>query len=244
MARLEYKYYMPNEYLDDLRYDIQPFLIPDIFMKDRPEKEYTVRSIYLDSTRMFTYHEKLAGLRIRNKFRIRGYNKFKDDSIVFLEIKRKDSDYISKDRAPLYYNELAKFLSAKDLSLIHVLGNDSLKRRDSANNFMFYYLLNNLHPYVNVVYEREAFECKFGSGLRITFDKNIRTRAVDNLNELFVDDNFKPSLKKYFVLEVKFHRILPSWLPAVMKKYNVFRDSASKYVMSVDAANNKNLVKI
>jgi SPX domain protein involved in polyphosphate accumulation len=234
---------MPTEYLEDLRNDVQPFLIPDIFMKNRPEKEYTVRSVYLDSFQLFTYHEKLAGLRLRNKFRIRGYNNYKEDSIVFLEIKRKDSDYISKDRAPLYYHELDKFLKTKDLSLIHSLKNGSLKRKECAGNFLYYYLLNNLHPYINVVYEREAYECKFGSGLRITFDKDIRTKPAETFDKLFVDENLKPSLKKYFVMEVKFHKILPSWLPAVMKKYNVFRQSASKYVMSVDVKNDNSFVK-
>ena len=242
MARLEYKYYMPNEYLDDLRYDIQPFLVPDIFMKDRLEKEYTVRSIYLDTFELSSYYEKLAGIKVRNKFRIRGYNQRADDSIVFLEIKRKDADYISKDRAPLYFTDLKKFLDTKDFSLIHSLKNDSLKRKQHAGNFVYYYLLKNLKPYINVVYDREAFECKFGSGLRITFDKNIRTTPTESFDNLFEENNMVTSLKKYFVLEVKFNHIVPSWLPAVMKKYNVFRDSASKYVMSVDVRDNNRFV--
>jgi len=235
MARLEYKYYIHFRDLDNLRRDVQPFLEYDTFTNVNTKKEYTVRSVYLDSFKRLAYHEKSDGLRIRKKFRIRGYNELADDSHVFLEIKRKDSDYISKDRAPLLYCELQKFFETRDLSYILSLKNDALKRKDNARNFLYYFFLHNLKPYVVVSYEREAYECKFGSGLRVTFDKNVRTRETKSFSDLFSNNNMIPSMKKYFVLEVKFHRVLPGWLPSILKKYNIIRESVPKYSLSVDA---------
>lgn len=204
MARLEYKYYIPNHYQDELRRDVMPFLKYDPFALKMPKKEYVVKSVYLDSPQMHTYHEKLIGIKERCKFRVRGYNDLTDDSIVFLEIKRKNLDYITKDRAKLKFNNLKEFIQTSDFNLLAgstpVISN---KYRNSARNFLYYYHLYQLKPVVNVVYNREAFECKFGTDIRITFDKNIRTRKVSSFTDVFSHEEMKTSLRNYFVLEVK-----------------------------------------
>ena len=138
MPRLEYKYYLPVDYIDDFRRDILPFLNYDKYMLGLPKKEYTVRSIYMDSPCLITFCEKESGLVIRNKYRIRGYNFQSDDSIVFLEIKRKKVDYVSKNRAKLYYRDLNKFLETKDFSLLHKCGNSDCAISD-ARNFLFHF---------------------------------------------------------------------------------------------------------
>jgi hypothetical protein len=49
--------------------------------------EYTVRSVYFDSPQ-FNATTKIDGVRPQ-KFRIRGYNLQQEDSLTFLEIKRR-----------------------------------------------------------------------------------------------------------------------------------------------------------
>jgi SPX domain protein involved in polyphosphate accumulation len=238
MQRLEYKYYIPERNLGNLRNDILPYLNHDIYAKFRPNYEYTVRSIYLDSDRLHTYHEKLSGVKERNKYRVRAYNQQTDDSIAFIEIKRKDEDFISKDRSKIRCTDIESFLRTKNFSLLVGSHRDKADREMSARNFLYYYFLHQLKPTVLITYEREAFECKYGTGLRITFDKNIRAKYTSSFSDIFVDEKMTPSLVGFFVLEVKFHKIVPNWLPRVMNKYDIFRDSASKYVMSIDATNN------
>jgi hypothetical protein len=233
MTRLEYKYYFPMDYLDELRRDIMPFLEYDHYSGLIQKKEYTVRSIYLDSPGMLTYREKDAGLMYRNKYRIRGYNLLSKDSVVFLEIKRKENDFVSKNRAPLFYGDLERFIGTRDFSLI-LNSKEMEERKADARKFMYYFLLYNLKPAVIVAYEREAFECKYNSGLRITFDKNVRTRITNSYNNLYDDINMMPTFENHFVLEIKFHKIIPFWLPAVLKKYNTSRESVSKYATSID----------
>lgn len=238
MQRLEYKYYIPEKHLASLRADVLPYLNHDIYAKNRPNYEYTVRSVYLDSNKLHTYHEKLAGIKERCKFRIRSYNQPAEDSIAFVEIKRKDEDFISKDRSKVLYKNVESFLETKDFSLLVGSRRDQTNRETSARNFLYYHSLYQLKPTVVITYEREAFECKYGTGLRITFDKHIRARATNSYDELFVDEKMKPALINFFILEIKFHKIVPNWLPRVMNNYDVFRDSASKYVMSIDVTNN------
>jgi hypothetical protein len=234
MSRLEYKYYIPLESLDKLRKEISPFLDYDNYTQLMPKKEYTVRSIYLDSRRLLTYHQKLAGLILRNKYRIRGYNQLSDESIIYAEIKRKENNYVSKDRIPLLYCDLENFLRTKDNSLIYSCDYDRIQKETSARNFFYYYNLLNLHPAVIITYEREAFECKFGSGLRITFDKNIRALNTGSYSNLCDEGKIVSPFKNYFVLEIKYHKVVPGWLPSIMKGYDIFRESISKYSMGIE----------
>ncbi len=138
MARNENKYLVPNKWKDDLRNDMIIHLNHDFYSELRPAKEYTVRSIYLDSPGLTSYYEKLAGVKIRNKFRVRGYNELTLNSKIFAEIKRKNDSFVSKDRAPIYYNELNNFLDFSDISKIENHSIEYGKRLKSAGNFLYY----------------------------------------------------------------------------------------------------------
>jgi SPX domain protein involved in polyphosphate accumulation len=234
MARLEYKYRVPYELKDSLRADMLPYLKHDNFSAKMPDKEYTVRSVYYDTPALSSYYEKLSGIRIRNKFRIRGYNELTGDSHVFVEIKRRDTNYISKDRALMPYAELGKFLQNSDLTRVTNHSLEYEKRLASARNFLYHMLHDRLQPVINVVYEREAFECKFSSGLRVTFDLNIRSRITNTYENLFEEDQMESLFSKEFVLEIKYGTILPSWVPAVINKYELRKESVSKYCLSLE----------
>jgi len=234
MARLEFKYLVPNTRKEELMKDIMPYLKHDYYSEKREQKEYTVRSIYLDTPVLTSYYEKLAGLKIRNKFRIRGYNELTPDSIVFVEIKRKENDFVSKDRALLFFPELKDFLNRNDLTKIRNHSIEYEKRLASAKNFLFYLTKDKLEPIINVVYEREAMECKFGSGLRVTFDMNIRSYLTHCFDNLFNNVEMETLFPSHFILEIKYNKALPQWVPVIINKYNLRKESLSKYALSID----------
>lgn len=234
MPRVEVKYLVPMEMKEELREDILPYLRYDYYSEKRPLKEYTVRSIYLDTPELTSYHEKLSGIKVRNKFRIRGYNELTEDAKVFIEIKRKDENYVSKDRVPILYSELNDFLNHFDLSKI---GNHTIeyeKRLEAAKNFFYYFSKNKLKPLINVVYEREAFECKFGSGLRVTFDINLRSFLTQSYDNLFDNPEMDILFPSHFILEIKYYKALPSWVPKIINKYNLKKEAISKYALSIE----------
>lgn len=235
MARLEFKYRVPGHLREHLHNDIIQYLNYDGFSNKMPDKEYTVRSTYFDSPDLQSYHEKLSGVRIRNKFRIRGYNLKTPESYVFVEIKRRDTSYISKDRALVLYSDLYKFLASSDLGFVQNHSVEYEKRVSSARNFLYYMHRNRLQPMIVVSYERRAFECKFNSGLRVTFDMNVRSRLTHTMDDLFDNENMA---KLYpngdFVLEVKYGAVLPSWVPGIINKYSLRKESISKYTLSMD----------
>lgn len=234
MFRLEYKYLVANKNMDALRQDLLPFLQNDKFAAVRPDKEYTVRSIYFDTMNLKCYYEKSSGIKERNKFRVRGYNEPHGNDTVFVEIKRKTTDYISKDRVKILFSQLDAFLNNDMDSEIFDEFSTEQNKFEMPSNFLYYYHMHQLQPKTLVTYEREAFECRFGSNLRVTFDKNLRTAKASKMDELFNNSFEDYPLNDNFILEVKYYKALPFWIPEIIQKYHLQRQSLSKYSFSVE----------
>lgn len=235
ISRYEYKYLVSNEIIDKIRNEVTQFMELDNFAKQHSNGQYTVRSIYYDSPQFECYKEKQDGVKIRNKYRIRGYDTPSGKSITFLEIKHKDTNCISKSRAPLYYVNVAKSLYTRrvDDYVLTFSGKD-IEKKD-ARKFLYYYYLKKLHPAILIIYDREAFMGKFDKSFRLTFDKNLRSSIYPSLNQLYSDENVKVLMKNHFILEVKFYGTLPNWIKMLVSKYNLDRRALSKYTMSLES---------
>lgn len=233
-SRYEYKYLVPNSLIGKIREEIFPFVKLDDFAKKHSDGQYTVRSIYYDSPQFSCYKEKIDGIKDRKKYRVRGYNNLSDKSITFLEIKHKNTNCVSKSRAPLYYKNISVTLNSKNVEdyVLSFSGN-GIEKKD-AGKFLYYYYLKNLRPAILVIYEREAYQGKFDPSLRLTFDKNLRSVIYPDINQLYEEKEAKNILKNYFIFELKFYGTLPSWIRTLISKYGLNRQSLSKYTMSLD----------
>ncbi len=75
MNRLEYKYLVPMELLPTIRKEIAPFVEVDPHMLKTGWNYYTVHSLYFDTPDLSYYYDKIEGIDIRKKVRLRRYNK-------------------------------------------------------------------------------------------------------------------------------------------------------------------------
>jgi len=235
--KFEYKYIVPTEILSELRTLIDSFVEFDIHMKMGGPSGYTVRSIYFDTPQYNDYYETIHGLTVRKKIRIRGYNEQNQNSIVFLEIKRKNEKRVKKYRAPVKYQHL-KDLLATGNTMQYILTDYGIKNAlENSRRFLFHIYKSLLQPMVIIIYEREAFFSKYDPSLRITFDKNLRSIINPDINILFKEKNIKYTLTKHFILEVKFYDIIPSWLSSILNLLDIKLQSFSKYVTCIDDYN-------
>lgn len=235
MMRYEYKYLVSNEFIGDILSDMKPYIIYDKFARDRIPPEYTVRSIYYDTSSMECYHDKIDGVRLRKKYRIRGYNKVRGDDIIFLEIKRRYDNFISKNRAPLYYRNLTELLATGDIDRYILPMDNNGRVKDDARRFFFHCRRQNLHPSIMIEYEREAFCSRFDPSLRITFDKSIRSAPCTTATSLDDGDRLKLAFRRNFVFELKFYGSLPAWATRIIDKYQMPRLAISKYAICLDS---------
>ena len=236
-GRVEHKYLVPNAVLGDLRADLLPYVLPDPLGGRQRNGEYTVRSIYYDTPRLECYDTKLDGLKVRRKFRIRGYDQPEDDSVVFLEIKKKYDSFIAKHRSPLLSRHLEEFLSSPDLDRYIIQSSGAPCARQDAERFLYHYYRHGLVPVVLVVYDREAFFGRFDPSLRFTFDKALRRAPLPTPGTLYHDHNLEEALTGASIFEVKFfRRVLPGFVRSIVNRYRLPRLALSKYAMCLETS--------
>jgi hypothetical protein len=233
--RLEYKYLVSNDLLDNIRADIRPFVNLDNYALRQHQQEYTVRSVYFDNPIMSAYSEKIDGIGLRKKFRLRGYNELHDDDIIFLEIKRKYENFIKKNRAPLRYRDIPDLFATCDVDKYVLSMNGSNRGKDDARQFFFHCRRRKLNPSILVVYDREAYCSKFDPTLRVTLDKNIRSAPCIFSTDLHVEYPLKYAFRRNFIFELKFNGGLPAWVTAVINRYQMPRLALSKYTICLDS---------
>lgn len=194
-------------------------LIPDEHNKS---DGYLVRSLYFDTIYDKDFNDKLNGVDIRKKIRLRVYDP-KDD-FAYLEIKQKENKYQMK-RSIKISKEHAKELIKQNYDVL-LSYDDSFARE-------CYVLLKENHyvPKTVVEYKRKAFIAK-ENDIRLTFDFNIMASEsnFDIFDEhlllypVFSEDNV--------VFEVKYNNFLLSHIKNLMDNCNKSELSISKYCLA------------
>ncbi len=229
--RHEKKYLVLNKDLTRLRAAFLPFLVPDnhTSITENGYPEYTVRSIYFDSPDKKSVHEKIAGVEERKKLRIRGYDHPDEQTEIFLEVKRKLGNRIAKNRSLIPYKSIEEVIDNGINEETMILLNHR-NQMDDASRFLYHLKRNNMSPLNLIVYEREAYHGKFDSGLRITFDKNIRSALYPSLKNLFIEEGLEYIWKNHFILEVKYYDSnMPNFVRTIIEEFKLQTQALSKY---------------
>lgn len=240
MLRYERKYLVPYELLDSFRARVKPFVRPDIYGNGNGNgiskflPQYTVRSIYFDTRNLECHTEKTEGVELRKKFRIRTYNDYTDEAVAVFEIKKKLENRIYKYRSFADWEDVPLLMQTSDIER-YIHPDESGRSFDDASRFFFHVLKRKLSPTVLVVYEREAYHGVFDSGVRITFDKNIRSHLYPVITDMFKKRDLKHLYKKHFILEIKyFTEKMPSWIKSVVEEFKLRHQALSKYTIGFD----------
>ena len=199
--RHELKFQITRTQLEVLRHTVGRVLNLDP-NAEKNGGSYHIRSLYFDTVFDDALYDKIAGVKDRDKYRIRIYNL--SDKNIFMECKTKVGSLISK-RSVRISRDLAEQLMACDPSGLENTQSGLLRDiyREMRTRL--------LHPVVIVDYEREAYVHP-AEEVRITFDMRVRS----GLNSI---DLFNPEVPTVpvldhdeTILEVKYNRVLPPYL--------------------------------
>ena len=198
-----------------LRQRLRAVMMPDSHTQNG---EYEIRSLYFDNPDDKALREKLDGVSIREKYRIRLYNN--DPSVIRLERKFKQGGLGCK---------VSTVLSPKQA--LSIANGDIRWMAASADEVIlgFYSRIRSegLAAKVIVDYTRNPFV--FGPGnVRVTLDYNIRTglRCTDFLNPHCAT---VPVPASPCILEVKWDNFLPDVIREMVQLGNRQSTSYSKY---------------
>ncbi len=225
--RFELKFVVVERVAARFQTSLQPWTDVDPITGGDP---YRIESLYYDTTDLRFYWEKVDGLRLRRKIRIRRYA---DDepatgrSTVHLEVKQRLDRVTQKRRIALELDQAMAFLGGGErppldnpvLDEVEVMADEAL-----------------LRPTLITGYDRTA---RIGGindpGLRITFDRGCYYRADDaNLLDLGAAGSMLPD--GWVIVEIKVNDRLPAWLADLIADNGLAMTRISKYVQGVERA--------
>lgn len=183
---------------------------------------YRVRSLYFDTIHEGDYEDKLDGVEIRRKIRLRIYDV--SSSFALLEMKEKKGSF-QKKRSLRLERQDAQQLNQGEYKVLLDYTNPFAQECYAVMHSACYL------PKTIVEYKRKAFVAK-ENNIRITFDGEIQ--ATETRLELFNPKlNMCPVLHPLnSVLEVKYNGYLLSYIKNLVNTVNQSPLSVSKYCLA------------
>ena len=179
---------------------------------------HTIHNIYFDTPNYGLIRSSLEKPKYKEKFRMRGYGTVTQDSEIFLEIKKKYQGVVYKRRTCVSYKEAERYVSEGVLPE----GSDQIMR-EIDYFFQFY----KPQPQVYLAYDRVAYVGNEDDQLRITIDRNIRSR-YERL-ELGYTGGCRSLNPGTYLMEIKVAMAYPVWLSRILAELQIYPISFSKY---------------
>lgn len=179
----------------------------------------TICNIYFDTDHFELITNSLQKPPYKEKLRLRSYGIPKEDSIVFLEIKKKCSGVVNKRRVAMTLKEVKEYVYHG------ILPKQSSQILSEIDYFISFY---QPQPKVFLAYDRVPMVEIGNSDLRITFDQNIR-RRYDFLQLEHGDQGTHILPQGYTLMEIKVSDAYPMWLTHVLSDLKIYPKSFSKY---------------
>ena len=180
--------------------------------------KYLIRSLYFDNLSDKALREKIDGVNLREKFRIRYYNG--DPSVIHLEKKSKRAGLGTKFSAGLSREEAQSIVDGK---LDWMMGSG----RPLVQELYCKMKYQGLRPKTIVDYTREPFIYRPGN-VRVTFDYDIRT-GLSCTDFLDPDCPTIPAGDAPILMEVKWDAFLPSIIRDAVQTPGRRAEAFSKY---------------
>jgi hypothetical protein len=219
--RYETKFIIDIKKYNALMELLEDRITPDEYNKDG--KAYTICNVYYDTWDDNLIRTSLEKPKYKEKLRLRSYGTVKSDAVVFLEIKKKFNGIVNKRRTKISLED------ADALVNNHIFPEIKDYMNEQVLNEIYYFVKNyDVMPKTYIAYDRKAYTGKEDKSLRITFDRNIRSRryavALDkgDYGRQIISGNLR-------LMEIKCSGAMPLWLTKILSDLEIYKTSFSKY---------------
>ncbi|MBI2839998.1 MAG: polyphosphate polymerase domain-containing protein [Acidobacteria bacterium] len=235
-GRFELKYVLPAACRADVLRLTQPHVQPDPHAVELPNgrRGYFVRSLYLDTSDLADYFDRLDRKRVRNRLRVRTYGQPQQKQPVFIEVKRKSGPWVIKHRAAVGdADEWCRCPAARPW--VTFASRVEGRGRYAASAFLQLVEGAERSPVSLVHYEREVFVPleKDSRRVRLTLDTHVAASSVSSARDLFAPATIDLIPPDWLVMELKFERFAPAWMTRLRRELGVTAVPVSKFGLSV-----------
>lgn len=190
------------------------------FLRESRYGKSQICNIYFDTPDYRLIRESLDKPCYKEKLRLRSYSIPNENSMVFVELKKKYDGVVYKRRESMRLEDAENWLYHQ------VLNHEDTQIFREIDWFLQYY--KQVIPSMYISYDRLAFDALKEPGVRITFDTNLYYRTED----LWLEHgrNGTPILKPdQHLMEVKTPGAFPLWLCRLLSRLEIYPASFSKY---------------
>lgn len=207
--RYEFKYLISRKTYEEMLTIFKDLLLKDEYF------ESLISNIYYDTSNFSLIRKSLEKPFYKEKLRLRTYGKFKDDNLVFVELKKKYDGIVYKRREKVNYLDINNYLNFSSSQI-----------GQEINYFLRFY--PNLERKMFISYERKSYYYKDIPSLRITFDDHILYRLdyLDFKYGIFGDKLLDDDV---ILMEIKSAVGLPLALVNFLSSNHLYKQSFSKY---------------
>jgi hypothetical protein len=192
----------------------------DPFCGDR--SVYTVYNLYYDTPDGQLIRESVERPRYKEKLRFRSYVlPVCDEDPVYVEIKKKVDGRVIKRRVRLPYRQACQWVENGKIPQL-----DDYVDRQVAAEIGYFLQVHPLIPHTFISYERLAMSAKDESGIRLTFDSQIRERCENP--DFFHEGGTLLLPSGCCLMEIKTSQNFPLWLITPLSEMGLFSRSFSK----------------
>ena len=224
--------------LDDSQYELMKESVSQ-YMTEDTFGLHTIMNIYLDNLNDDIIRNSIEKPVYKEKLRLRAYGKAaKDESMAFLEIKKKFKGVTYKRRLEGSYKDLFEYVSEGKAPMLPDFEHQQVFREID-------YLVQrmDLIPKVIICYDREAFFGNDDKEFRLTFDGNVRFRRNElDLRSGDAGENVVGA--PYRIMEVKSAGSIPIWLVKILSENGICQGSFSKYAAIYKQGLNSGLLTV
>lgn len=210
--RYEKKYLLSAVQYKQLLSRMIPYMELDEYGK------HTICNVYYDTENYELIRTSLEKPCYKEKLRLRSYGIPKQDTPVFLELKKKVQGIVYKRRVCMSYQQAQSYLKRE-----YIPQKSQILREID-------YFLDRYQPYARamIAYDRMAYQQINHPDIRITFDFAIRTRQ-ESLDLQLGDQGDLLLNNGEVLMEVKVSDALPLWLCRCLQELAIYPCSYSKY---------------
>lgn len=198
----------------------------NLYMKEDIYGLHTILSIYFDTENYEMIRHSITKPAYKEKFRIRSYGIPKEDTDVFLEIKKKVSGVVYKRRIALPFSQAKAYV---EHPYSFKLPNE--KNQQIKQEIDWLLARKKLEPKVMIAYDRRAFFYADDEDFRVTFDENICYKKIMQ-QQSFNDQGKKVAPEIDVLMEVKALGSYPLWFSELLASFEIYPVSFSKYAQT------------
>lgn len=219
--RKETKYIINKATFDDFFHELMTYMNVDEYGL------HTIFSLYFDTDNYTFIQHSLTKPVYKEKFRVRSYGVPTEESLLFLEIKKKVSGIVYKRRVPIPYQDYKRWQETGDLPM------DVQTTQIGKEVRWLFTQHTDLRPRVLIAYDRLSLFDKEETAFRVTFDQHIRFRQTDlHFSGETQDELVAPEVDVW--MEVKALGAYPLWFVSLLAAYDIRKASFSKYAQTYE----------